>query len=130
MDPLPWAEAMKFMTPSDLFWAICRPCLGKYSVNVALPWLNGVHTSGNWSARYVVNCAVEPDPSECTTGVIGNEGSAWPLLSAVIAGSFQFVIWLVKIRAMVRPDSRRSCFRTPPTLTLYGNDVPPATIGR
>ena len=46
---------------------------------------------------YWVNCAVEPEPSECTTGMIGSDGSLRPLLSAVISGSSQLVIWLVKI---------------------------------
>ena len=34
----------------------------------------------------VVNCAVVPEPSERTTGVIGSLGKARPLLSLVIAG--------------------------------------------
>ena len=62
--------------------------------------------------------------------MIGIEGSAWPLLSAVIAGSFQLVIWLVKILAMVSPDSRRLRTSLPATSMWYGNDVPPAAIGR
>jgi len=48
----------------------------------------------------------------------------------VIAGSFQRVIWPVKILARVAPDRRRSVTRLPPTVRLYMNDVPPATMGR
>ena len=48
-----------------------------------------------------------PEPSDCTTGVIGSDGSAWPLLSCVISGSSQLVIWFVKILAIVSPDSLR-----------------------
>ena len=62
--------------------------------------------------------------------MIGSDGSLRPLLSAVIAGSFQLVIWLVKILASVAPDSRRLRTSWPPTWIWYGNDVPPATIGR
>ena len=60
----------------------------------------------SWSIQ-VVNCAVVPEPSERTTGVIGSDGNLRPLLSLVIAGSFQLVIWLVKILASVSPESRR-----------------------
>jgi len=60
--------------------------------------------------------------------VIGNDGSLRPLLSAVIAGSFQFEIWLVKIFASVVPDSRRLFTRLPLTRIWYVNAVPPATI--
>ena len=47
-------------------------------------------------------------------------GSLRPLLSSVIAGSFQLVIWLVKILAIVSPDSRRLRTSLPPTLSWYG----------
>jgi hypothetical protein len=40
------------------------------------------------------------------------------------------VILPVKIFASVLPDSRRSRTRWPPTVRLYMNEVPPATIGR
>ncbi len=56
-----------------------------------------------------------PEPSEWTTGMIGSDGSSRPLLSAVIAGSSQLVIWLVKILAASRPDSRRLRISWPPT---------------
>src|SRR5690242_7891353 len=85
---------------------------------------------GNWLAIHDVNCAVEPEPSECTTGMMPSAGSTRPLLSAVIAGSFHFVMAPVKILARVSPDSRRSSIRRPPTLIWYGNAVPPATMGR
>ena len=77
-----------------------------------------------------VNWAVVPEPSERTTGMIGSDGKARPLLSSVIAASFQLVIWLVKILAIVSPDSRRLRTSWPPTLSWYVNEVPPATIGR
>ena len=54
-----------------------------------------------------VNWNVVPAPSEWMTGMIGMEGRAWPLLSAVISGSSQLVIWSVKILARVRPERRR-----------------------
>lgn len=77
-----------------------------------------------------MNWAVAPEPSERTTGVIGSDGSACPLLSLVIAGSFQLVIWLVKIFAIVSPDSRRLVTFLPATRIWYVNAVPPATTGR
>ena len=57
-------------------------------------------------------------------------GDSRPLLSFVIAGSFQLVILLVKIFAIVSPESRRLRTSLPPTLRWYVNAVPPATIGR
>ena len=57
------------------------------------------------------------------------DGSVAPLLSAVIAGSSQFVIWLVKIFASVSPDRRRLVTRLPCATMLYGKAVPPATKG-
>ena len=53
-----------------------------------------------------------------TTTVIGRLGSLRPLLSRVMAGSSQLVIWLVKILAMVSPDSRRLMMRFPATTRL------------
>ena len=64
-----------------------------------------------------MNWAVVPEPSERTTGWIGSDGSAWPLLSSVIALSFQLVILLVKILAMVSPDRRSVLTSLPPTST-------------
>ena len=58
-----------------------------------------------------------PEPSERTTGMIGSDGNARPLLSLVIAGSFQLVILLVKIFAIVSPDSRRLRTSWSPTLS-------------
>jgi len=49
--------------------------------------------------------------------VIGIDGSCTPLLSAVIAGSSQFVIRLVKIFATVRPDNRNVRTWFPSNLT-------------
>ena len=56
--------------------------------------------------------------------------AASPLLSLVIAGSSQLVIWLVKILASVSPDRRRFSTCLPSNLIWYGNDVPPAATGR
>src|SRR5690349_16699550 len=82
-------------------------------------------------SRKVVNCAVVPDPSERTTGVICRAGRARPPLSAVIAESFQFPIFFVKVFASVSGDRRRSRTCEPSAfLRLYMNDVPAATIGR
>ena len=92
--------------------------------------MHSCHRLGYWLTIQVVNWLVMPAPSARTTGMIGIDGSAWPLLSAVIAGSFQLVILLVKIFAIVSPDSRRLRTSLPPTSTWYGNDVPPETTGR
>ena len=77
----------------------------------------GRQIDGYSLSSQVVNCAVVPEPSERTTGVIGSVGKARPLLSAVIAGSFQLVIWLVKILAIVSPESRRLRTSSPPILS-------------
>src|SRR5664279_5140869 len=117
MAPLADLERTKFITPSEPFCAICVPARGKYSVAFAFP-LNCVQICGNCFARYAVSWYVDPDPSECTTGMIGKDGSARPLLSAVTAASFQLVMPFVKIFASVWPESRRllTCF--PPTTML------------
>ena len=47
----------------------------------------------------------------------------------MIAGSFQLVIWPVKILASVSPVSRRLVTLRLPIFRLYMNAVPPATIG-
>ncbi len=94
------------------------------------PWLNDSQMLVYSVSKYRVSCAVAPEPSDCTTGVIGSDGSACPLLSFVIAGSSQFVIWLVKIFVSVSPDRRRLRTCVPCTLIWYGNAVPPAAIGR
>ena len=52
-------------------------------------------------ASQSVKLAVVPDSSERNTGVIARSGRATPGLSAAIAASFQLVIWLVKMPAMV-----------------------------
>src|SRR6516225_10127237 len=87
------------------------------------------HSAGNSWLRYLVNMAVVPDPSDGTTVVIGSDASLRPLLSRVMARLSQLVIWLVKILAMVSPESHRLVTRWPPTLMLYGNAVPPPAIG-
>src|SRR5664279_5619553 len=117
MAPLAAADSTKFMTPSEPDCAIWVPVRGKYSVITAPPGLNGPQMDGNRLAMYRVNIAVEPEPSEWTTGMIVSDGSLRPLLSAVISGSFQLVILLVKILASVCPDSRRFLTSLPPTLT-------------
>ena len=76
-----------------------------------------------------VNWAVDPEPSERTTGTIALFGMASPGLSAAIWGSFQLVIFPVKIFVIVSPPSRRLLTLLPPIFRLYMNDVPPATIG-
>ena len=76
-----------------------------------------------------VSCAVVPDPSERTTGTMRRAGSVRPGLSALIAGSPQFVITPVKILVSVWPERRRLVTWCVPILRLYMIDVPPATIG-
>ena len=75
---------------------------------------------GNCLSSQAVNCAVVPEPSERTTGMIVRVGSLRPLLSFVIAGSFQLVILLVKILAIVSPDSRRFLDQLAADLQLVG----------
>src|ERR1700741_822047 len=61
-----------------------------------------------------VSWAVDPAPSDRTTGTIGIAGRVRPGLSAAIAGSFHCVSTPVKIFAMLSPDSRRLVTRLPP----------------
>ena len=77
----------------------------------------GRQMPGYWWSSHVVNWAVVPDPSDRTTGLIGSEGNLRPLLSLVIAGSFQLVIWPVKIFAIVSPERRRLRTSSLPTLS-------------
>src|SRR6478735_2991099 len=77
----------------------------------------------------VENCAVVPEPSERTTGTTLRAGSVMPGLSFLIAGSFQVLMTPVKILVTFSPDRRRFVICLLPTLRLYMNDVPPATIG-
>ena len=76
-----------------------------------------------------MNWAVEPEPSERTTGTMVRAGSVRPGLSAASAGSFHEVMAPVKILATFSPDSRRLVTRWPLILRLYMNAVPPAVIG-
>ena len=76
-----------------------------------------------------VNWAVEPEPSDRTTGTIALSGIASPGLSAAICGSFQLVMTPVKIFVTVSPPSRRLVTFFPPILRLYMKEVPPATMG-
>ena len=76
-----------------------------------------------------VNWALVPEPSERTMGVMALSGIARAGLSAVMALSFQRVIWPRKIFVITSPESRRFVTRLPPILRLYMNEVPPATIG-
>lgn len=57
-------------------------------------------------------------------------GGSWVPYSRVICASDHFGICRVKILEIVAPDRRMSRMVRPPTLRLYMNDVPPATIGR
>src|SRR6476619_3398179 len=65
--------------------------------------------------RKSVKLYVVPDPSERKIGVIRRFGMSAPLFSALIAGSFQFVIWPRKIFEIVFP-SRFRCVGAPGTL--------------
>ena len=76
-----------------------------------------------------MNCAVDPDPSDRTTGKTCRAGITSPGLSAWIAGSFHCVITPVKIFATFSPESRRLVTGLPPIFRLYANAVPPATTG-
>src|SRR5262245_32546440 len=84
------------------------------------PWVAIIH----W-----VNWAVEPYPSDWTTGTILIAGRRRLGLSAAIAGSFHFVNTPVNILAMFCPDRRRLVTRLVPILRLYIKVVPPAVSG-
>jgi hypothetical protein len=96
-----------------------RPTTAQYAVQYD-PSVPSIH----W-----VNTDVEPAPSERTTGVIWRSGRFRSGLSALIRGSSQLVILLVKMPATTAPDSRRSVTRWPSMLRLYMNVVPPAASG-
>ncbi len=68
---------------------------------------NWFHFVGSVASIHWVNCAVAPDPSERTIGVICSAGRASCGLSALISGSFHVLTWPVKMSVMVAPDSRR-----------------------
>ncbi len=105
-----------FITPASWATAIWLPWRGKIEVRPALPPLKGRQIDGYRLSIQSVNCAVAPEPSERTTGLMFSEGSAWPPFSLVIVGSDQLVILFVKIFATVSPDSRRFVTRWPPTV--------------
>src|SRR5260370_23010899 len=96
MAPLEPPADTKFITPSDPFSATDEPFCGKYSVKPAPP-AKGCQMLGYTVFMKVVNCAVEPDPSEWMTGMMGMPGSAAPLLSAVMAGASPLAVWVVRV---------------------------------
>ena len=116
ISPSPPEPLIVFMTPASWATAIWLPCRGKIEVRPALPPLKGRHSDGYCLSIHSVNCAVAPEPSERTTGLIVSDGSAWPPFSLVISGSAQLVILLVKILVIVSPDSRRLVTRWPATV--------------
>src|SRR3954451_14129985 len=71
--------------------------------------------AGEESDRKVVKPFVVPDESERWTTVILVAGRVTPGLSALMAGSFQVVIFFWKMSAAVLPSSLRP-FSTPLTL--------------
>ena len=78
---------------------------------------------------HLVNWALEPEPSERTTGTIARPGNVMPWLSATSAGSFHVLMAPVKILATFSPERRRFVTRLPLIFRLYMKAVPPATIG-
>src|SRR5438270_6310417 len=84
-----------------------------------------VHVAGATAVRYEVNTDVVPEPSERWTTWIVVLGSEVPLLSALMAASFHFLIFPAKMPASVSPDSFRSL--TPDR--LYSTAMPPAING-
>src|SRR5262245_48129589 len=76
-----------------------------------------------------VNCAVDPEPSERTTGTMVRPGSCSPGLSAVMDGSSHLVMVPVNMPAITGPDSRRFVTRALPIFRLYMKTVPPAVTG-
>jgi hypothetical protein len=56
---------------------------------------------GYWSSNHSEILAVVPEPSLRTTGTILRAGSARPGFSALISGSFHWVMTPVKILAIV-----------------------------
>ncbi|CAB4957641.1 unannotated protein [freshwater metagenome] len=88
-----------------------------------------VHNAGYWVIIHFVNWALEPEPSERTTGTTARAGITIPGLSAWIAASFHILILPVKIFTTFSPERRRLVTRLPLIFRLYMNDVPPATTG-
>jgi hypothetical protein len=76
-----------------------------------------------------VKSAVEPAPSDLTTGMIWICGRTRSGLSVLISGSSQYRMTPVKMSATVLPDSRRLVTRWVPIFRLYMSTVPPATSG-
>ena len=92
-------------------------------------WQNGRHSDGYWLSIHVVNCAVVPDPSDRTTGMILVSGSLNPLLSAVISGSSQLVILPVKIFDDRLPRQPKAAVQLTADLEVVHERRPPATTG-
>src|SRR5579863_10623391 len=85
-----------------------------------------VHTLGSAVMRNREKFAVVPEESDRTARVIGVLGRLTPELSALIAGSFQVLIWPEKIFAMVTGSS----FRLLTPDRLYAIVIGPMMTGK
>src|ERR1700684_4180419 len=81
----------------------------------------GAESTRNWEKFWVV-----PEESDRRAMVIAVLGRVTPGLRALIAGSFQVLIWAWKILAMVGPSSLR--LFTPDR--LYDRAIGPMTTGK
>src|SRR5207248_625746 len=116
------------MAPSVCFTAAVTPseplapCPVGHGTSLAAP---NVHTDPAAAVRYDVNAAVVPEPSERCTTWMPSDGSATPLLPALIAGSSHFLIFPAKMPATVCGAS----FRLVTPLTLNSTAIAPAAHG-
>src|ERR1700693_6204215 len=88
--------------------------------------LPSFHTLGTASLRNRVKFCVVPEESERTAIVIGVLGRLTPGLSALMAASFQVLIWPWKIFAMVVGSS----FRLLTPVRLYAIVIGPMMTGK
>src|SRR5579863_7227083 len=88
--------------------------------------LPSAHALPTASCRNSVKFCVVPEESERTARVIGVLGRLTPGLSALIAGSFQVLIWPWKIFAIVVGSS----FRLLTPVRLYDNVIGPMMTGK
>jgi hypothetical protein len=123
------AEATKFITPSEPFCAICWPLRGKYSVKPAPP------EERPPDARVLgVEVLRELGRRARALGVHDRDDRQRRQLAAVVVGGD---LGVVPVGDLVGEDlgereagQPQVAHELPPTLTWYGNAVPPATIGR
>ena len=116
------------MPPSVALTAPATPAVFSLPSPLPVHFLAGsaVQTLGAAPLRYLVKFSVVPDSSLRKNTLIVVLGSVTPGLIFAIAGSFQVVIWPMKILAMT--SGVRMSLSTP--FSLYATAIGPVTIGR